>query len=160
MTLLFGRTQDAYGTPFDPTDPNAVAANFSSNTVQAAIIEARNEAPGQASRYNLFFGFDGSAGTTRWLEQSKSIPSNTSPFVVPEKSIVRTLTISNENNVTATMTLFRNGVAVASVSTSAARIGVVSGLNIALNVGDTLSARSTSGTFAKPAFNIGIQVTP
>lgn len=160
MTLLFGRTQDAYGTPFDPTDPDAVAVSITSDTVQKAIIEVFNRAPGQASRYNLFFGWDGNANTGRWLEQFKGIPSNNSPFVIVETSVIRTFAISCASNTTASMGLFRNGILIQTISIVSSRIGVLSGLNIPLFTGDTLSARPTAGSFSRPAFNIGIQVTP
>lgn len=156
--LLFGRTQDAWGTPFDNTDPNAIAAGFSSNTVQEAIIEAKNEAAGTASRFNLFFGWDGSAGVTRWLEQYKGVPSNKSPFVITETSKIKTLAIAVDTNTTATVGLFKNAVLLTTVSLAASKIATVSGLDLTLNVGDTLSARPTSGTVSKPALNIGIQV--
>lgn len=155
--ILFGRTQDSWGTPFDPTDPNAVG--FSSLTVQEAIIEAKNEALGSASRFNLCFAWDGSAGTSRWLEQFKGAPSNNSPFVCAEPMRVKTLSIAVETNATSTVGLFKNGVLLTSISLSAARIATISGLNFTLNVGDSLSARPTAGTVSKPVFNIGIQVT-
>lgn len=158
--LLFGRTQDSWGTPFDPSDPNAIAAGLSSLTVQQAIIEALNEAPGTASRYNLFFGHDNNVNSGTWLEQYKNLPSNLSPFAIAEKSIVRTLSISLNANTTGAVGLFKNGVLLTSISLTAARIAIVSGLNFPLLPGDSLSARPTSGTLPHPSFNIGIQVTP
>lgn len=162
--LLFGRTQDASGTPFEPNrNPqyggNSGPSGITSLEVQSAIEEAKATAKGVASRYNLFFGWDGSANTGRWLEQFKGVPSNNSPFIVAEKSIVRTLSIAVGSNATATVGLFRNAVLLTTISLSASRIASISGLNLVLNVGDTLSARPTSGTVSKPAFNIGIQVT-
>lgn len=156
--LLFGRTQDAWGTPFDPSDPDAIAAGIVSNTVQKAIIEVYNEAHGSSSRFNLFFGFDGTATTTRWLEQSKAIPSNNSPYIVAENSIIKTLSVSVDAITTATLGLYKNGVLLTSISLSGQKIKTIAGLNFSLIAGDQLSAKPTAGSFSKPAFNIGIQV--
>lgn len=89
--IIFGRTQDCYGTPFDPSDPDAIAAGITSDNAQAAIIEAKTDALNN-DRYPVFFYYSsGNANTGRRLEVWQGIPTSTAPFQPPEDSQIKTI---------------------------------------------------------------------
>ena len=132
------------------------SSEFIAQNVQDAIIEAKHTALG-AIRYVVFCGFDGSAGNGRWLEWSKSVPSNTSPYVVAKSATIKEISISCNGNATATITFFKNAVSVATMSLSAQETKY-DFFNVLFNQGDALSAQVTSGSLSKPAVFINFQV--
>jgi hypothetical protein len=110
------------------------------------------------SRYCLSCGYDGNAPTNRWLEYISNNPSDQTPFVAPETSSVKALSLAAAAAATCTITLYKNASPLTTISLVASQTAQVSGLNFALAPGDTLSAQVTSGSCLKPLFNTFIQV--
>lgn len=130
--------------PFDGTAEAYVADN-----VRDAIIEARNTATGRA-RYPLAAGYDANANTGRWLEWTKGIPSNTSSIALPRKSLLAELSLSSRGVNTATVTVFRNGGAVQTISLAAEQTKTLSFLNQTFLVNDRVSIQVTAGSITEP----------
>lgn len=83
--IIFGRTQDAHQTPFDATDPAAIAANIESTDVFNAIIEVKEDAINN-DRYPVFCSYNGNANVGRRLEIWSGIASDQAPLILPENS--------------------------------------------------------------------------
>ena len=110
-------------------------------------------------RYAITCGFDGSAATNRWMEVITNVASNVSPFVVPEAGTIKALSLAVQANATTTITIFKNGSSLTTITLSTTKTNSISGLNLALAAGDTLSAQVTSGSCNQPVLNIFVQVT-
>jgi hypothetical protein len=130
---------------------------FTATNAQAAIEEAKTSAPGTQARYAIIFAFDGNASTGRWLEQYKSVPSNNSPFVLANATVIRGLSLSCAANATSVVGLYRSGVQIATLTITAARTAFNGGLNISATAGQTLSAKVESGTCSRPVFSVFLQ---
>jgi len=65
--------------------------------------------------------------------------------------------LSTKGNSTCTITLYKNAVAVTTLSLSAASTAVNNTLSIAVLSGDKLSAQVTSGSCAEPGFDVEVQ---
>lgn len=155
-------TPVALSTPFEPNrnpqyNGNAGPSGLSSTEVQSAIEEARATAPGTASRFVVFGGFDGTATTGRWLEIVANVASNVSGFVIAEPSILKAISIATENNSTTSVGIYKNGVLLTTISLSAAQKGRVSGLNFSLAELDELSMKVESGSSGKPIVGLFVQ---
>lgn len=74
-TILFGRTQDAWGTPFDNS-----SNGFAANQVQSAIEEARAN---PAARVSIVTAFNGTVGNNQWLGYNELLPGNLTPIRLP-----------------------------------------------------------------------------
>jgi hypothetical protein len=147
------QSQVARGTPFDPTN-----TGFTSINVQDAIVESYNTAIEKA-RFALPAAFDANANTGRWLEWFKSVDSQTSPFVMPRDSQVAELSLSNANTTaTATVSLFKNGVFIQSISLAAEQYTTITGLSVMFNAGDELSIQVTSGTLTRPIIFVFVEI--
>jgi hypothetical protein len=144
----------AEGIPFD-NDSNGLTAD----QVQAAIEEVYTLAA-NASRGATICGFDGSAVTGRWLEFFSNNPSNGNPFIIAEASELVALTISASANSTGTVTVFKNGVALTTISLSNSRKDAISGLELGLASLDELSLQVTSGTITRPTVSLFIRTLP
>lgn len=83
--IIFGRTQDAHQTPFDATDPAAIAAGISSIDVFNAIIEAKQDSLNN-DRYPVFCSRNGNTGANVRLQIWSGIDSNVAPLILPEAS--------------------------------------------------------------------------
>lgn len=157
-TLLFGRTQDAYGTPFDPTDPEAIAAGLESNTVQKAIIEAKNDAINN-DRYPFQAVFNGNANTGRYLEIFPAVNTLEAPFVFPEASAIRTVTMGATSVSNAVVGFFRTTNLVTPVFTlpyaGLSRV-VFTNLFFPFAPLDELAIRITSGSASKPFLRVWV----
>lgn len=124
--------------------------------VQAALEEIYNLAK-NASRGAIGCGFDGSASTGRWLEFFANNPSDNSPFVVPEPSILRAISASSTSNATCVITVFKNGVSVATLTFTAAQVARNKTLSVSLTDLDEISIQVTSGSISRPTFFMFIQ---
>lgn len=146
-------TPVALAVPFD----NATNG-FTATETQSAIEEARTNAASK-SRYALMCAFDGTASTGRYLEVSKNVPSDATPFVIPVASKLREISISSSNSATVTVTIYINGVVTVldTISIAAARTAIKSGLNHTLNAGTTLAVKVTSGSSSRPVVFLFIQ---
>lgn len=152
--LLFGRTQDAYGTPFDPTDPDAIAAGLtSSNTVQKAIIEAKNDAINN-DRYPFQAYYGGNANVGRYFELFPGLASYPdAPFVTPENSVIKQITFGCTGLSTGTVGIFKTSDLVNpiySFSLTNEQRKTITGLNVSILAGDEVAIRVTAGSFNKP----------
>lgn len=149
---------DAIRVQFD-SDPERING-FISKTVQDAIEEAKATALGTASRAYTICGFDGNASTNRWLEFYSNNPSNNSPLIVAEAGFIKAISASITANSTITFTLYKNGIAVETLTITAARKNNKKNLNITLNELDELSVQVTSGSGSRPLFAFTIQTVP
>lgn len=160
--LIFGRTQDAYGTPFDNTDPAAIAAGLSSNTVQAAIIEAKEDAINN-DRYPFQAQYGGNAGIGRYLEIFIGLPSYpNAPFIFPEASAIRQVSLGASAITTCTVGFFKTSnliTPVFSVSLVAQQRVLVTDLLVHFNPLDELVLRITSGSANKPFMRVWVNTT-
>lgn len=145
-------TQVAYSTPFD-NDTNG----FLAEDVQAAIEEVDSRVTGKP-RAIVTMGYQGTANSGRWLETFDSIASNDVPFITAESATIQAIALVNKNSNTGTITIYKNGVSVTTISLTAQTYNTVSGLTIALATGDSLSAQLTSGTLTAPMLYTSIQI--
>lgn len=131
---------------------------FVANNTQAAIEEAYTLAK-NASRGTTTCGFDGTASATRYLEFFSNNPSNNSPLVMPEASQLIAISVSASANSTGTLTVYKNGVSVQTLSLTAARKNTVSALAISFASLDELSVAVTSGSISRPTVFLNIRTT-
>lgn len=151
--ILFDRTQQAEQTPFD----NA-SNTFTATDVQAAIEEARDTARGQASRYAVIFGLQGNKSNA-WLNVFASIGSDSSPYVAAEPGEIKAMSVANKNSSGTTIyTLYKNGVAVDTLTRSGTQTAFEAGLTIPIVAGDELSAKITTGSSNDTVFAVTIKV--
>lgn len=144
-------TQVASSIPYDNT-----SSGIASTDVQAAIDEVYNLAK-NASRGSIGCGFDGTASSGRYLEFFSNNPSNNSPFIVPEPGIIRAISASSAANSTCVITLFKNGVSIATLTFTAQASQRNKTLNLSVTDLDKLSVQVTSGSISRPAFFIFVQ---
>lgn len=138
------------------TVPIAPISGVTADEVQTALEQIYNLAK-NASRGAIGCGFDGSASSGRWLEFFANNPSNNSPFVVPEPSILRAISASSTANSTCVITVFKNGVSVATLTFTAAQVARDKTLNISLTDLDEISIQVTSGSISRPTFFMFVQ---
>lgn len=136
--------------------PISTIAGVTADEVQTALEQIYNLAK-NASRGAIGCGFDGTASTGRWLEFFANNPSNNSPFVVPEPSILRAISASSTSNATCVITVFKNGVSVATLNFSASQVARDKTLNISVTDLDEISIQVTSGSISRPTFFMFIQ---
>lgn len=105
MTILFGRTQDAYDTPFDNTNELAINAGIESDNVFDAIIEAKNDALNN-DRFLLLCSYNGNANTGRYLEFFNGIDSNNAPILLTASSKCLSIVIASTAIHTASIGFF------------------------------------------------------
>lgn len=105
MTILFGRTQDAYDTPFDNTNPLAISAGIESDNTFDAIIEAKNDALNN-DRFLLLCAYNGNANTGRYLEFFPGIDSSIAPILLSAPSKCLSLVIASTATHTASIGFF------------------------------------------------------
>jgi len=154
--LFFSRTQRATGTPFEPTrtpDYNGGTSPFVSIEAQSAIEESyyRSKAFTLAyARFSISASENGNISAVKYLSYAATNPSNTSPFIWPRSGKLTELSVSTDGNATATFTVDKNGVSVASVSLAGASSGFVSGLSVSFSAGDKMSCEISSGASKSP----------
>ncbi len=137
-------TPVAKSVPFDNS-----TNGFTSKESQSAIEEAKQLAS-EVSRGPIICGFDGNGSTGRWLEFFSNNPSNNNPFIIAEPNQLIAISISASSNSTGTITIFKNGIALTTISLTASRKNSVNGLSFNLTSLDELSLRVTSGSIARP----------
>lgn len=152
---LFSITPVAKQTPFDNS-----LNGFTATEVQTAIEEAY-QAAANASRGPTICGFDGSAGTGRWLEFYANNPSDANPFIVAEPAELIALSIvTSAASATGTATVYRNGSAIQTISLAAQKKNAISGLTHLLSTLDEISVQITSGSISRPNVYIFIRTLP
>jgi hypothetical protein len=131
------------------------ALNFIATNVQDAIIELKNYILNKG-RFSVTCGFDGTGSSGRWLEFVTNSPSGPSGsgvgFVVPSACILKEISFGCVSNSTTTVTIYKNFVAVATISSAAQRKKRVS-VNVAYDELDEVSMQVTSGSSSKPLCN-------
>lgn len=108
MTILFGRTQSASDTPFEPNrNPGfgGVPSEISSNNVQDAIEEAKLDALNN-DRFILLCSYNGNANVGRYLEFFPNIDSLTAPIFLAASSRCLSLVIASSALHTASIGFF------------------------------------------------------
>ena len=143
-------TQVAASTPF--VDDNVT---YTASDVQEAL-EKTITASG-ASRLPVVFAYAGTA-SNRWLQLFDSIPSDQVPFVMSEAGTIKTLAIATNGTSTVTVTIYKNGVLLDTISTAGTAVNTKI-VTHSLTVNDELSAKVTAGSASKPIFYATIQVT-
>lgn len=98
------------------------------------------------------FGFDGNASTGRWLESLTNVASNTTGYTIAGSKTIRALSVASSASATFTVTLFKNGVALDTISCSAQIRNSKQNLNHALVDLNYLSAQVTAGSCSRPVF--------
>lgn len=147
-------TPVAKAVPFDNS-----TNGFTANETQTAIEEGTQNAA-NASRGPTICGFDGSASTGRWLEFFSNNPSNNNPFVLAEPAQLIALSVSASANSTGTVTVYKNGVSVQTISLTANRKNRVKDLAINFTDLDEISAQVTSGSITRPTLFLFIRTLP
>jgi len=111
-------------------------------------------------RYVAQCGRDGTQGSGTYLQFFRGINSNTSPFVVPEDSEIKALSVSTRTNSTVTYTIYKNGTStvVDTISLSSASSGIKTGISHSLSAGDTVTVQVTSGLAVESNFSIFLTV--
>lgn len=134
-----------------------VAPGYLADNVQEAIVETISKSG--AARRPFGFYYDANANTGRWLEVSKGVASNTSPHVVAQNGTLRNIALAVSGTTTATITIYKNGVALDTIALNASATAVKSNLNYAVLAGDTLSAQVTAGTCTEPNLSVEVQTS-
>jgi hypothetical protein len=147
-------TQVASSIPFDNGTNGFVA-----DDVQGAIEESTGLAA-DASRGPTICGFDGNASVGRYLEFFTNNPSNNSPFILAEPAQLAAVSISASANSTGTITIFKNGVVLQTISLVAAKKARVKSLNLNFTDLDEISAEVTSGSISRPTLFLFIRTLP
>ena len=145
-------TNVAVSTPFNNSINGFVATD-----VQTAIEEAKSSAEGKV-RYNATCGFDGNASSGRYLEFITNISSSLTPFVIAEKSYLKSISIGTNGNSTTTVTIYKNGVALETIATSGTSKNNKKNLTHILNELDGISASVTSGSSSRPMVFLFFQI--
>lgn len=138
------KSQVAKSIPFDNS-----SNGFTADEAQTAIEEAKLLAA-NASRGSTICGFDGTASVGRYLEFFSNNPSNNSPFIVSEPSQLIALSVSASSNSTGTITIYKNGVVLTTITLTASRKNRIKNLALNLTDLDELSASITSGSITRP----------
>lgn len=144
--------QVAVSTPFDNT-----SNGFTSEEVQSAIEEVDGKVTGKP-RAIVTFGYQGNANTGRWLETFDSVSSNQVPFVTAEPAKIVALSLVNKNTNTGTVSLYKNGILVYTISLVNDTYVTIKDLSISMIEGDQLNAQVTAGTLSAPLLYTSIQI--
>jgi len=159
--IVFGRTQRSIQTPFEPLrNPGfgGLPSTISSTDVQNAIEEAKISAFNN-DRYPFIASYGGNANVGRYLELFPGLDSLAAPFIVPENSIIKTVTLGNTAISTGTVGFFKSTnlvTPVFSLSLTAQISNVFSSLSYAFNQGDKVSIRITAGSLKKPYMRVWV----
>jgi hypothetical protein len=141
--LLYDRTQFAGNVPFDNSTNGFVA-----NNAQSAIEEVK-QANENIARFLAIAGFDGTASTGRWLEMTKSVPSNGTPFVFPKNGYLTEFSYACAASATVTFGVYINAVKVINLVMTASQTGRTV-QQITVNQLDQMSWKVESGSCSRP----------
>ncbi len=152
--ILFGRTQTAIQTPFEPgrnPDFNGSLSPFTATDVQNAIEESYYNAPGNAARSAVTFGAAGSANN-KYLEYFRSVPSNLTPHVIPKDSDLTDITCATSDSSTNDIQVIINGLVVYTLN----KVGTteIGSINVPVLQEDTLSLQIVNGAGKDPVCTV------
>lgn len=124
---------------------------FIASNVQAAIEEARTTGlitVGGA----ILLGFDGNASSGRWLEVITNVSSNDTQYIIAGTKIIRAIALgtNKSSTYTCTITLYKNGVSLDTITLSSQYKNIKTGLYHTLASLDEISAQVISGSCSKP----------
>lgn len=156
---MAGTGRDDYNPVASEVPYDNSSSGLTADDTQGAIDEAYASAA-NASRGPTICGFDGTASSGRYLEFYANNPSNNNPFVVAEPVQLIALSISASSNSTGTVTVYKNGVSVTTLSLSAARTNRVKNLAINYTDLDEISASVTSGSISRPTLFLFLKTLP
>lgn len=150
--IIFGKTQDAFQTPFDATNPAAIAAGISSTDVFNAIIESKQDSLNN-DRYPVFCSRNGNTNANVRLQIWAGIDSNVAPLILPEASRI----VAYSFGATAAAT---GSIAIRNITTNTVLVNInFSAQTVVSAVGLTLPAQPAlsrievyvaSGSFNRP----------
>lgn len=129
------------------------ASGLSSINVQDAIVEALDSYSGSYG-YSACFGSNGTFGSGKWMDTWHNNPSNESPFVVPNTGKIRACSMIASVSTTATLTIYKNGSSITTISVSSGTKKAIEDLDIAVVKEDTISVKITSGSMKNPRLDI------
>jgi len=100
-------------------------------------------------------GYNGNAANGRFLEFHHGCPSDESPLVVPDNNLyLRRLSLSCTATTNCVVTIFKNMVAIDTVTLTAERSKTKKNINIMLDEDDGLAVQVTSGSARNPILQI------
>jgi hypothetical protein len=152
--ILFGRTQNAIQTPFEPgrnPDFNGSVSPFTATDVQNAIEESYYNAPGNAARSAVTFGAAGNSNN-KYLEFFRSVPSNSTPHVIPRDADLTDITCATSDSSTNQFEIRINGSIVFTLNKTG--ITEIASMNISVLQEDTLSLRIANGAGKDPVCTV------
>lgn len=125
-----------------------------STTAGIWLIEANFLGGSGGGNGCLNFGYNGTANQNRWLEVIGNNPSNGTPLVIAGPKAIRAFSMVSDSIGTYTVSLYKNGTIVDSITVTNAKKATKLNLNIILLDGDELSAQVTSGATSRPCFTL------
>jgi hypothetical protein len=140
---MYNRTQFSGNVPFDNSTNGFVSTN-----AQSAIEEVKNYNENIA-RFVVMSGFDGNANTGRWLEITKSVPSNGTPFVFPKNAYLTEFSYACTDSTTVTFGVYINNVKVLNLVMTASQTGRTV-QQVTVNELDKMSWKVESGSCSRP----------
>ena len=120
-----------------------------------ALIPLFSFVLGDGDGGNENMGYNGNAQTGKFLQYHHNIPSNESPLLFASSRTLKTLSMKLARVETGTITIYKNGSSVATITLTAEDEKIVSGLSVDFISGDELSAEVTSGSIKDPVLILG-----
>ena len=169
MTILFGRTQEALDTPFEPNrnpqyDGNVGPSGISSKTVQDAIEEAKADALAN-DRFLVIGHYGGNANVGRYLEFFPNTGSDVGPiYLISANSILSVTMQTTSATATCTVGFFDLNVSsitpVYSISFAGVkRVSAVGSPLATILAGALLACRITAGSINTPILQLTLSAS-
>lgn len=153
----------ALGPVADAGQPDAIRLQFDNSTngfiatnVQTAIEEAKQTAEGKA-RMIVFAGNSGNAAALKYLEFFSSLSSDTTPFVLAENVLLKSIAITCTTVTTTTVTVYDDLVPFASLFLTNEKQKYQAGYSYLFHSGDRISVAISAGSCNKPLVAIGLR---
>ena len=161
MTILFGRTQDCNGTPFEPNRVTALwpsGTDISATNAQDAIEEAKADALAN-DRFLVLAHYGGNSNVGRYLEFFPNEASDTAPIFLTVATRLLSVTLQTTSaSATCTVGFFDLNVSsvtpVYTISLAAQKRKSVIGLLATFSPNALLAVRVTVGSINSPTMQI------
>lgn len=150
--IIFGRTQDAFQTPFDATDPAAIAAGISSTDVFNAIIESKQDSINN-DRYPVFCSRNRNTKANVRLDIWSGLASNVAPLILPEASRIVAYSFGATAAATGSISIRNRTTSTIIVTVNFSAQTAVTAVGLSLPTQPALSALEVyvaSGSFKRP----------
>lgn len=143
-----------------PFESNRNGSGLQSQDVQSAIEEVKNDAIDN-DRYQVSVFYNGNANNGRYLEAFPGIDTFDAPIIIPENSVIRTVTLGTvSNSGPFSVSLFKTTNLTTPILTLTLNSGVdrqvFQNLTVMLNSLDQIAVRITSGSRNKPFMRLFI----